>query len=225
MTLRILAALFILCLSYIPASYAQMDGFFGQPPSEEGEEPPLQMPAVPDAPVQQVAPQMPSEGANVGVQAYFPALPPSRLCKPRDLIGLWKLSTVYENPTGAELADFSASPFQYIAFGPDSTFAVYKGSRAESSDLDVYKKMAANKGGVLQQYVMHESGVVYFYKDGIAFDSFACFIVANKLSPFYVGQLLLMPPPDKATVQMVRVYQKINFNKPKAKNKRGNRGR
>ena len=223
MTLRILAALFVLCLSYIPVSYAQVDGFFEQPPTEEGEEPPLQMPAVPDAPVQQAAPQMPVEGANAGVQAYFPALPPSRLCKPRDLIGLWKLSTVFENPTGPELADFSASPFQYIAFSPDSTFALYKGSRAESSDLEVLKKMAARKEAVLLQYVMHESGVVYFYKDGIAFDSFACFIVANKLSPFYAGQMLFMPPPDKATVQMVRVYQKINFNMPKGK--RGNRGR
>ena len=219
MTYRILLLTLLTLLAYSPAS-AQMDNMFGGAQSDAGEEPPLQLPPVPTAPAIQQSPQVPS--GNQVVEAYFPELPPSRLCKQKDVLGLWKVGMVYENPTGTELAEFSSSPFQYVLFNQDSTFTMYKGSKAETSETDVYKRLKNRQEGVLQQYVVHESGIVYFYKDGIAYDSYACFIVANKLDPFSVGQMLFMPPPDKATVRMVKAYNKV-FGAAKAAPKKSNK--
>ncbi len=184
-------------------------GLFGMPSDDDsGEEPPLQLPEMPEAEQDQKSPQIRPTMQN-SVAGYFPALPPSRLCTKNDIAGFWRLSMVYESPTGVELTDFSANPFQYVLFNNDSTFSIYKSTQSEKADAEVLKSMRAKKGGVLEQFVMHESGVLYFYKDGVAYDSLACFIVANRLDPFNVGQMLFMPPPDKATIRMVKVYQKV----------------
>jgi hypothetical protein len=233
MIYKILLFVFFAACLQAPSSFAQAGNMFGGTQSDEGEEPPLQMPSVPTAPAAQQTPQMPT-GGNAGVEAFFPELPPSRLCRQRDILGLWKMAMVFENPAATELNEYSASPFQYVLFNADSTFGIYKGSKAEDSESNVYKRLS-KKGGVLQQYVMHESGVIYFYRDGIAFDSYACFIVADKIDPFSVGQMLFMPPPDKATVRMVKAYTKVfsapkaqraaNKNKAKNKNKKNKKKR
>ncbi len=213
---RILLIIFTLCVTAYQPAYAQIlpeGGLFGSEEKEDtGDDPPLELPALPEEEVVQQKPRLPSAMQNSS-EAYFPSLPPSRLCTKRDIAGFWRLSMVFENPTGPELSDYSASPYQYILFNNNDTFSMYKSSQGDVADADVLKKMRDRQGGVLEQFVMHESGVLYFYKDGVAYDSLACFIVANKLDPFNPGQMLFMPPPDKATVRMVRVYQKV-YNAP-----------
>ncbi|MFO0388431.1 MAG: hypothetical protein ACK502_01735 [Alphaproteobacteria bacterium] len=213
MMYRLFILLALIIISNVSPASAQMDGggLFGAPDSEEvdeGEEPALEVPELPDAALQNNAQQAPRLIPN-STEAYFPALPPSRLCTKNDIVGLWKLMMVFENPTGIELSDYSASPFQYFIFEKDDTFASFKGSQSPGSDTNVLNKLRSNRSKVLEQFVMHDSGVLYFYKDGVSYDSLACFIAANKLDPFSVGQMLLMPPPDKANVRMVRVYQKV----------------
>lgn len=232
MMCRLLVILaFILIVGASPVN-AQIDtgGLFGMPDSEEpeeGDEPALEVPELPDAVRKNTTQQAPRLMPN-STEAYFPALPPSRLCTKNDIVGLWKLMMVFENPTGLELSDYSALPFQYFIFEKDDTFASYKGSQNPGSDTNVLNKLRENRGKVLEQFVMHDSGVLYFYKDGVSYDSLACFIAANKLDPFNVGQMLLMPPPDKANTRMVRVYQRVytaaenqgGANKKKKKKKR-----
>jgi hypothetical protein len=149
---------------------------------------------------------------------YFPALPPSRPCVKKDMRSAWKLVQVYENPIGTALAQFNAEPFQYLYFDPDTTIREYKSSQQPLSGMEVKQKMMAQQG-TLKQYLVHESGIIYFYQDGVAVDSQACFIVANRQEPFVPGQMLLMPPAppegQQAASRVVKVFKRIQLTPPR----------
>ncbi len=137
-------------------------------------------------------------------------MPPSRPCEEKDLDGaLWQLKRVYEEPLGQETNDFTTSPTQFIFFQHDKTFAIHKSPYAEASDDLVKQKMARETQG-LQQFVLGANGALYFYRDGVASQTQICFIVANRKQPFYVGEMLLMPPANQQATagRMVKVYDR-----------------
>lgn len=164
-------------------------------------------------PVQQVAPQQ-------GIPGAFPALPPSRPCEDRDLANhTWKLGKVFETPAGVATASVTAQPNQYYLFNRDKTYLDYRTAYTDAPG-EIRKLATEQNKNALQQYVMHESGILFLYKDGVVSDSQACFIVANRQDPFQVGDMLLMPPADQVTsTRVVKVYAKAsNTNEKKPKN-------
>lgn len=138
----------------------------------------------------------------------FPKLPPSSLCTREKLVGIWKLIMVYEVPSGREMELYYTHPLQYYVFEADNRYGDYV-SVLYAATLKEVKETALSKQKALQQYIIDKSGMVFFYKERIAVDSLACFIVAKATPPFMAGQMLLMPPEKSTQGRMVKVYQKM----------------
>jgi hypothetical protein len=161
------------------------------------------MAAEPDATIPAAA-QEPVMRPNV---EPFPTLPPSRACGKEDVVGLWKLSHVYEVPLAAESAALFNSPIQYINFHGNSTYGLYAGRKdlpagQEALIIDQMKEP-------LHQFVVDKTGFIYFYREGIVIDTKACFTVATTTPSFTAGEMLLMPPQGQSRVRMVKVYNKV----------------
>lgn len=138
----------------------------------------------------------------------FPDLPPSRHCIKDDIAGLWELRQIYEVPEGTEMQEYKRHPFQYTIFRPNDTYETYIAPHRQRPAV-VLKEIAGKKDPTLLQYVVDKSGFLFLYKNGVAADTQACFIVANRSQGFEVGQLLLMPPEGKIKGRLVWVYSKI----------------
>lgn len=195
-------AIVALMLAFPPAALAQDAAPAAAVPSQA-------MPAMPEATPPAAAPTAKADSAQAG---YFPALPPSRSCTGRDIIGMWKLLQVYESPSGEWLRDFATYPFQFMLFDRDTTVRTLKTERKPQGNMqaqarEVYKQPAT------RQYVLHSSGIVFYYENSVATDSHACFIVANPQGSFEQGMMLLMPPaPADGSVpktRLVSVYRKV----------------
>ncbi|MDX2112694.1 MAG: hypothetical protein SFW63_03035 [Alphaproteobacteria bacterium] len=148
----------------------------------------------------------------------FPTLPPSRPCTSEDLWGYFRLEKLYEQPAGDESTDFQATPLQFLHFAADSTYRPLKLANQSRNRRAFYDRFKRKEGDPLMQYVVHE-GFVYFYNDGNALDTQACFIVANDTDEFKKGRMLLMPPApqpgEEVKHRVLRVYH--NFNRPRGK--------
>lgn len=138
----------------------------------------------------------------------FPKLPESAICTKEGLIGMWKLLMVYEVPSGREMEFYTVNPLQYFVFEADSRFGEYT-SMLHAISLREIKDTVLAKQKNVQQFSINKSGMIFFYKDSVAVDSLACFIVAKTAAPFRIGQLLLMPSEKAAKGRMVKVYQKM----------------
>jgi hypothetical protein len=169
--------------------------------------------AVVPKPPEEPAAAIPPVQVTPPVASYFPALPPSRPCKRLDITGIWVLEKVYENPAGQEAQNFAREPFQYAFFRLTSEYRELKQPRAENSVDALWPQLTVPKTKDMQQFVVHESGIVYFYKDSVADGAMACFIVANAQEPFQTGQMLLMPPVNAdgslPATRMVKVYRQL----------------
>ncbi len=141
-----------------------------------------------------------------GEPAYFPQLPPASACLKKDIVGLWRLTRVYETPVHSETQTFAAQPYQYMFFDWEDTYRQLKNSTAVDEKALVEQFRTA--GGDLQQYVVNETGFVYFYTNSVATETMACFIVANQTNEFTLGDMLLMPPAGQSAVRMVKVYER-----------------
>ncbi|MGE0754943.1 MAG: hypothetical protein AB7L92_07250 [Alphaproteobacteria bacterium] len=226
MTCRVLICM-LLTVAMVPhAAWAQ---FGSSDESESGvfenyQDPPQELPPIPVVEEENLPESMQPVGAEEGYAVEFPELPPSRVCKKKDVLGMWKLSMVFESPPGIQLDDFGEYPYQYVVFYDNSITRMQKSAREEKSEAAILRDMQINTSKVLEQFVVDKSGVIYFYKDGVAVDSLACFIVADPVAPFVPGQMLFMPPPEKADVPMVKVYEKV-YNAPKNNNKKNKKRR
>jgi hypothetical protein len=138
----------------------------------------------------------------------FPSLPPSSRCTKDLLAGTWKLLALYEVPAGREMQLYIKRPLQFNVFSHDGLYSSYISSWRDIPYQNVKREAFAQKGGP-QQFVVKDSGIIFFYKDGIAIDSLACFIVAQNDGPFELGQMLLMPPEQAARGRLVKIYQKV----------------
>jgi hypothetical protein len=171
---------------------------------------PAQNPANPGAPAAQ-APVVAAPSNPLQPQAgYFPQLPPSRPCARPDADGFWKLKYVFENPVSSETLSFRSQPHQYILFLRDDTYKTHKAIWADKTETTIKTQMMTETPPKLQQFVVHESGFIYFYNDGVAVDTQACFIVANSRGEFKEGQMLLMPPEGQSPTRLVKVYESID---------------
>jgi hypothetical protein len=139
----------------------------------------------------------------------FPPLPPSRPCARPDTDGLWKLKNVFENPRGPTTSDFANNPHQYILFLRDDTYRTYKDVWGEKSSEQVRTELETTPAANLQQFLVHESGMIFFYVDGVNIDSQACFIVANPRGSYLAGQMILMPPEGRIATRLAMVYERI----------------
>jgi len=138
----------------------------------------------------------------------FPKLPPSTFCAKENLIGMWKLLMVYEVPSGREIKFYTNNPLQFYVFNADSRYGRYE-SILHAITLAEVKRIALSQISNTQQYTLNKNGTLFFYKNQVATDSLACFIVAANAGPFMTGQLLLMPPKKSQRTRMVKVYQKM----------------
>ena len=170
----------------------------GSPNAPEVAEPSQNLPPLPD---------MPEPAAPV-VQSGIPALPASNPCTSETIVGLWKLQNVYEDPAGSETASFSVSPLQYLFFGGKGIYGRYNATADGMKPKAIVGEMKTHTTG-LQQYVVQESGMVYYYLDKVANDVQACFIVEDERSPFLRGNMLLMPPKGQITGRLIKHYVKI----------------
>ena len=157
------------------------------------------------------APGQPPAADAVAVRTGdFPALPPSRVCKAGDIVGVWRLLQVYEDPSSTEAVAFAAQSIQYIYFGKDTVFKDYRNAHNTLSD-EAIRRTLMEREESLRQYVLKE-GVLFFYTDSVLAGSLACFIVANPRGDFSVGQMLLMPqaPADGSmpAIRMAKLYEK-----------------
>jgi hypothetical protein len=135
-------------------------------------------------------------------------LPPSRPCTAADMVGLWKMMQVYEAPAGIETEAFKANPTQYIYFQPNNVYGRYNAAGPDMSYDQVRDEIAHHAAG-LQQYVVQDSGFLFYYQDKIPTDTQACFIVVTAKDPFVVGQALLLPPKGQIQGRLVKGYLKV----------------
>jgi hypothetical protein len=188
----------------VAATPAAVDAVAAPPPAES---PPPAPPAVPAVPVPENVPValQPNSG-------NFPPLPPSRPCARPDADGLWQLKNVFEKPRGPTSADFANNPYQYILFLRDDTYRTYKEVWGEKYPEELKYELQNTPPTSVQQFVVHESGMVFFYVDGQNIDSQACFIVANALGPYQAGQMILMPPEGRIATRLALVYERVLEN-------------
>lgn len=141
----------------------------------------------------------------------FPKLPESKICDKNAVVGAWKLLMVYEVPSGREISLYTSRPLQYVIFEADSRYGDYISTIRDISAEDARDYVLADS--TISQYNVNNSGQIFFYKNSIATDSLACFIVARNEGPFEIGQMLLMPPEKAAKGRMVKIYQKIPYSR------------
>lgn len=154
-----------------------------------------------------VAPSSSTTGNPTSSKDVFPKLPPSSLCNNKSIVGVWKLLMVYEVPSGREITLYTSRPLQYVVFEEDSRYGDYISSLRDVSANEVRNSVIKKKD--VQQFALNISGQIYFYKNAIAIDSLACFLVSENQGPFEKGQMLLMPPKNTGSGRMVKIYQKI----------------
>ncbi|MDE3060915.1 MAG: hypothetical protein KGJ06_07880 [Pseudomonadota bacterium] len=145
----------------------------------------------------------------------FPQLPPSSPCRQADIVGIWSLVHVYESPSGSEAAAAVSSPSQYMLFDANNTFGKYNAGNTPLPPDQVRAQILSHASGVQQYVVQDKTGFIFFYDNSVAFDTQACFIVANPVDAFYEGEMLLMPPEGQIKERLVKVYAKIWPPKPK----------
>ena len=158
-----------------------------------------------------IAPPLPVTAAAVspsGVKSSVPPLPVSRPCKQQDIQGLWKLQRVYEEPVGNETVAFNAHPLQYISYEANGIYGKYNGATVAIPPELILAQIKEHAAG-LQQYLVQDAGMVYFYQDGVANDTQVCFVVVEKNGSFTDGDMLLMPPKGKISGRLIRHYVKI----------------
>lgn len=220
MNARLFTCMGVISLTFAWATpaMAQLDQFMQWNQPEEDPVPPQELPPMPEGAVEQVArpdappqPDMTVRPADYyqQQQRQFPQLPPSRPCTAKDLVGIWKLATVYEEPLGPETTNFHALPNQYFMYKKDSIYGKYNAPTSDLPAVMVMDEINKRDDG-LHQYLVNESGIVYYYNQGVAVDSQACFIVANEREPFYIGQMILMPPKGSTTTRLVKLYNRIS---------------
>lgn len=129
----------------------------------------------------------------------FSPLPPSRPCDAKNVIGQWVSAGVFEQAAGSPNADFKPLATATLQFDPNGTYSEARQGQA----------VAANS---LNQYVVTNSGLLYYYRDSKVIASTACFIVASQQDIFLPGQMLHMPPAPTdgslPSVRRVTVYKR-----------------
>src|SRR5690606_25071656 len=118
---------------------------------------------------------------------------------------------------------FRSNRYQYIMFNKDNTYGKYASATVSLPAAMVGAEISKQQQG-LQQYLINETGIAYFYNQGIAVDSMACFIVANPRGPYAIGQMILMPPKGQSKTRLVKLYSRYGQDDSK-KNKKRRRGR
>lgn len=141
-------------------------------------------------------------------RSSIPPLPVSRVCAKPDIEGLWKLQRVYEEPLGMEVAAFKATPMQYLYFRGDGTYGKYSGEGALTAPAAIIDYIGHHTVG-LQQYLLQDTGLIYYYQDKIASNTQTCFIVVQPSATFALGSLLLMPPKGQINGRLIKQYSKV----------------
>lgn len=145
-------------------------------------------------------------------QTAFPALPPSNPCKkPEEIRGFWRLIKTYETPQGSETKDLADKPHQYLFFAKDTTYRSLKLAQRVRGRQNFYNRFKRVEGEPAFQYVVSDSGFIFFYKDSVVIDTQACFIAAQDFGEFKKGNMLLLPPAPQAaqtaSTRLLKVYK------------------
>jgi hypothetical protein len=224
MTFRRVCSLlvFMMAVGAATPAVAQWSSMF--PAEEETPEPPQDLPPLPRAAIESgqesdgYQPPLPPNASDYYQQQQrrFPPLPPSRTCSVQDLEGIWRLVVIYEDPPGPETTGFGVNRFQYLMFDKNTVFGKYNSPNTPlPADMvrSEIEKIQQQQG--LQQYLLNESAIIYFYSQGIAVDAMACFIVVNERGNFKAGQLILMPPKGQTKTRLAKVYERYNIKSGK----------
>ena len=210
---------FMMAIAVATPATAQWSTMF--PAEEETPEPPQDLPPLPKGAIDRGQDSEGYQPPNAidyyqQQQRRFPPLPPSRPCSVQDLAGMWRLVVIYEDPPGTETTGFGVNRFQYLMFDKNTVFGKYNSPNTPlPADMlrGEIEKIQQQQG--LQQYLLNESAILYFYSQGIAVDAMACFIVVNERGTYKPGQLILMPPKGQTKTRLAKVYERYNIKPAK----------
>lgn len=152
---------------------------------------------VPAAPVGQPA-------AATGKPAT--SLPQVRACTQKDIIGIWKLISVAEDPVGPTTETFYREPQQYVWFQDNSLYGEESGIQAYADASSLMQVIRRKESQALMQYVVTEKGVIYVYKNRIATDGLNCAYVTFYQEPYKEGDIILFAS-EKNPTRLMKLYR------------------
>jgi len=177
-------------------------------PQPSQDAPPLPQSAIKKEQQQTIVPPAPAP-IKVAEAPKMPQLPPAKPCIAAEVAGLlWKEIQVYEVPPGDETQALSENPEQYLLLRVNNTYAQLNAGHTAMSEADIRAAMDQNNT-VLSQYLLQNTGMIYFYQNSAVVDTQVCFIVTNPKGEFHVGQMLLMPPEGQLPQRVVKVFDRV----------------
>ncbi len=144
-----------------------------------------------------------------------------RPCVDADMQGLRKLRNVLETTVGPGTAAFNNAPHQYIFFRKNQTFATVSGSVFYPGPKPLNEALRTAFKNNMHQYVLGESGALYYYKDGKATDAYTCRVVTKPQGNYRQGDMLLITSKAGSKEATVRLYFRPTFQQPGAQPKPG----
>lgn len=166
--------------------------------------------------------QMPAAAPVAGAPGGQPAaagdkpmtgLPQVRSCTQKDIIGIWKLISIAEDPVGPTTENFYREPQQYIWFQDNSLFGEESGIQVYSEASSLMQVMRRKENQALLQYVVTEKGVIYTYKNRIATDGLNCAYVTYYQEPYKEGDIILFAS-EKNPTRLMKLYRQTLRSAP-----------
>lgn len=145
------------------------------------------------------------------------AAPDIRYCeKPADVLGIWQLSDLYEEPAGELTSAKIARPYQYMRFKKNGVYELSYRTTPFADNTQATAGLAADKN--VWQYIIGEQGLIYFYKNQIFSHSTYCGKVTKGTKNYPLGGIILTPS-DAAGKQVYQTFQAFD-TPPKATTKK-----
>lgn len=153
----------------------------------------------------------PAQGPAAGQPAAAQGTPASglpqvRACAQKDILGVWKLISVAEDPVGPTTETFYREPQQYLWFQDNSLYGEESGVQAFSDQNTLVQMIRRKESQALLQYVLTEKGVVYMYKNRIATDGLNCAYVMQYQEPYKEGDIILFAS-EKNPTRLMKLYR------------------
>lgn len=123
----------------------------------------------------------------------FRRQPRVRFCYQNDMRGFWKLRRVFETPEGVMAGDFKEFSHQYFYFEGNGIRYDLKSKQEHVDRGKLLQAMKDSKGDDLQQFVVNDSGGLYFYTNRELAGSYYCGIAEESGGPYLQGDMILTP--------------------------------
>lgn len=148
-----------------------------------------------------------AQAPQAGGQAIATGLPQVRPCSAKDIVGIWKLVSIAEDPIGPTTEQFNREPQQYLWFQDNSLYGEESGIQSYSEASPLMQNIRRKESQALLQYVVTEKGIIYMYKNRIATDGLNCAYVTQYQEPYKEGDIILFAS-EKNPTRLMKLYRK-----------------